>query len=86
MEHKKRHTHTVVEHHHDNTHTSHKHHDDGSKDSSAHVDLNSVHDMLEDAHGTPNDGEQEADAGQHGIPDEHAAPPGLPSMGMPAGQ
>jgi len=75
-----RHTHTTIEHHHDSSHTSHKHFEDGSKESSAHANLDGVHDMMEDAHGSPNPGEAEADAGQHGVPEAQAAPAGLPSQ------
>lgn len=80
---KKKHTHTTVDHHGDGSHTSHKHFDDGSKESAGHANLDGVHDMLQEAQGSPNPGEAAADAGQHGVPAPIAGPAGLPAA--PAG-
>ena len=80
------HTHTTVDHHNDGSHTMHRHHmaPDGksSVHSSAHANLDGVHDALQNHLGTPNPGEAEADAGQHGVPPAVAGPAGLPA-GMP---
>ena len=82
----KDHTHTVIDHHSDGSHTVHRHHRDGSKHSSAHHDLDGVHDALEEHVGTPDSPHEEAaEAGDHGIPAEHATPAGLPVPGMPGG-
>jgi hypothetical protein len=83
----KDHTHSTVDHHEDGSHTLHRHHKDGSKHSSAHADLDSLHDAIQDHLGEANPGEAEADAGQHGVPADHAASAGLPTPGgvPPAG-
>lgn len=77
-----------IDHHKDRSHTSTRHHkhEDGSmsSESSAHQDLDGVHDMLQDHMGSPNSGEAEADAGQHGVPEAQAQPAGLPMPPPPA--
>lgn len=86
---KKRHHKTHIDHHSDRSHTMHRHytHEDGStsKESSAHPDLDAIHDALQQHLGTPNPGEAEADRGEHGIPEEHATPAGLPMTPPPPG-
>jgi hypothetical protein len=42
--------------------------------------MEALHDHLEDHLGEPNDGEAEADMGQHGIPDAQAQPAGIPPV------
>jgi hypothetical protein len=78
-------THTHVEHHKDGSHTvTHLHHKGGEHDvKHAVADLDGVHDSMEDHLGTPNPGEAEADAGQHGVPEPEASAAGLPAP--PAG-
>jgi len=86
---KKKHTHTHIEHHHDVSHTMHRHfkHEDGkeSKESSAHHTLDDLHDGIQQHMGTPNPGEAEADAGQHGVPPDQAAAAGLSAPAPAAG-
>ena len=86
---KKKHTHTHIEHHHDGSHTMHRHfkHEDGkeSKESSAHHTLDDLHDGIQQHMGTPNPGEAEADAGQHGVPPDQAAAAGLSAPAPAAG-
>lgn len=86
----KKHVKTHIVHHHDGSHTVHRHykHDDGSesKESSAHHNLDGVHDTLQDHLGTPNPGEAEANAGQHGIAPDVAGPAGIPAAPTPGGQ
>jgi len=48
-------------------------------------DMAALHDHMEDAFGTPNPGEAEADAGQSGIPTGAGAGAGAPQGGTPAG-
>jgi len=77
--------HTKVTHHKDRSHTvKHEHEDGVSHAEHAVSNLDGVHDSLQDHLGAPNPGEAQADAGQHGVPEEHATPAGLP-MGMPGG-
>ena len=77
--------HTHVTHHHDGSHTiKHEHEDGVSHKEHAVSNIDGVHDSLQDHLGTPNPGEAEADAGQHGVPDEHAASAGLPVAAAPA--
>lgn len=68
-----------ISHHHDGSATVHHEHEDGPEHDRTHAaaDLDGVHDSLQDHLGTPNPGEAEADAGQHGVPPEMAAPAGL---------
>lgn len=81
---KGRHTHTHVEHHKDGSHTIHHVHSDGPEHDVKHAagNLDELHDSMQDHIGVPNEGEAEAEAGQHGVPEEHAVPAGLP---MPSG-
>lgn len=74
-----------VEHHKDGSHTVHHQHEDGPEHDVKHAaaDLNAVHDSMEDNLGSPNPGEPQANAGEHGVPAEQAGPAGLP---MPAAQ
>jgi hypothetical protein len=44
-------------------------------------DMDQLHDHMEEHLGQPAQGEAEADAGQHGVPDEMASQAGLPSQG-----
>lgn len=78
-------THTHIEHHHDGSATVHHDHKDGPEHDVKHAvpSLDHLHDSLQDHLGMPNPGEAEADAGQHGIPAEHAAPAGLPMPAAP---
>jgi hypothetical protein len=92
MAEKKKHhpfSHTVVEHHSDGSSTVHHIHEkheheqhiptrDGDVKHAA-ADLDSLHDSMQDHLGTPNPGEQEADAGVHGVAPEQAASAGLPA-------
>ena len=73
-------THTHIEHHGDGSATVHHVHHEGPHKDVKHAALNldHIHDSLQDHLGTPNPGEAEANAGDHGIPEEHAAPAGLP--------
>lgn len=73
-------THTHVEHHKDGSHTVHHQHEDGEKHDVKHAaaSLDHLHDSLQDHLGSPNPGEAAADAGDHGVPAEQAAPAGLP--------
>jgi hypothetical protein len=69
-----------IEHHHDGSHTAHYSHEDGASQDKKHAvgDLDSLHDSIEDHVGQPNDGEAEADGGDHGIPEPMASQAGLP--------
>jgi len=75
-----------------------RHHKDGSatvrhehEDGKSHIEhavsgLDGVHDSIEDhLGGEPNDHEVALDAGQHGVPVEHATAAGLPAMPAPSG-
>lgn len=80
--------HTHIEHHDDGSHTVHHEHEDGKshkKYAVAHLD--NVHDGMQDNLGTPNPGEMEAEAGEHGVPAAQAGPAGLPAAAaaQPAG-
>jgi hypothetical protein len=76
-------THTHIEHHPDGSHTVHHVHHEGQHKDVKHaaMNLDHVHDSLQDNLGTPNPGEAEANAGIHGVPAEHAEPAGLPVPG-----
>jgi hypothetical protein len=76
---------THIEHHADGSHTIHHMHEAGAEHDVKHAvaNLDGAHDSMEDNLGSPNPGEAEADAGQHGVPEAQAAPAGLP--GGPAG-
>lgn len=71
--------------HKDGTATLHHMHKDGSDKDVRHgvMSLDHIHDSIQDHLGQPNDGEAAANAGDHGVPAEHAAPAGLP-MAPPA--
>jgi hypothetical protein len=73
-------THTHIEHHPDMSSTVHHVHKEGPHADVKHaaMDLDSVHDSLQDHLGAPNEGEAEADMGQHGVSAEQAGPAGLP--------
>lgn len=73
-----------IQHHHDGSHTKTRHYKDGSSNSSAHHNLDGVHDSLQDHLGSPNPGEAAMDAGDHGIPAEHAGPAGIPAASAAA--
>lgn len=73
--------HTHIEHMSDGSMTVRHQKDDGTEHSSAVADMDQLHDNLEEHLGSPNPGEQEADAGQHGVPPPEAAAAGLPPMG-----
>jgi hypothetical protein len=79
-------THTHIEHHKDGSATVHHVHHEGPHKDVKHAvpSLDHIHDSLQNHLGSPNPGEAEADAGQHGVPAEHAVPAGLP-MPPPAG-
>lgn len=83
--HKFKHTH--VEHHKDGSATVHHQHEDGPEHDVKHAaaNLDEVHDSMEDHMGMPNEGEAEANAGEHGVPAEHAEPAGLPAAAAPTG-
>jgi hypothetical protein len=78
-------SHTHVEHHADSSHTVHHVHKDGPAHDVKHaaMDLDGLHDSMQDHLGSPNPGEAEADAGQHGVPAAPAAAAGLPAGGAP---
>lgn len=61
---------TVEHHHKDGAHLNVKH---------AAPSLDHLHDSMQEHLGTPNPGEAEADAGQHGIPEAQATPAGIPA-------
>ncbi len=75
---------TVTVHHKHGGHTTTHHHDtDESQNkeySSEHLD--GVIDGLQTHVGEPNEGEPQADAGQHSVPPEIAGPAGLPTQGQ----
>lgn len=77
---KHKYSHTHIEHHKDGSHTVHHVHEEGPHGDMKHAvaDLDSVHDSMQDHLGEPNEGEAEANAGQHGVPAEQATPVGLP--------
>lgn len=79
-------THSSIEHHGDGSHTIEHHHKDGAHKNVKHaaMNLDHVHDSLQDHLGTPNPGEAAADQGDHGVPAAQAAPAGLP-VPPPAG-
>jgi hypothetical protein len=79
-------THTHVEHHKDGSHTVHHQHEDGPDHDVKHAaaSLDHLHDSMQDHLGSPNPGEAAADAGDHGVPAEQAAPAGLPGAAAPA--
>jgi hypothetical protein len=76
------------------------HHDDGSHTVTHHVHPDHAHEMKDKSYaaadhdgmldgvidntGSPNEGEAEAEAGQHGVPPAQAAPAGLPGAPAPA--
>ena len=78
-------THSHIEHHKDGSHTVHHVHEDGPHADVKHAaaDLDGVHDSMEDHMGTPNPGEAEANAGDHGVPAPQAGPAGLPPGVVP---
>jgi len=77
--------HTKISHHKDGSLTVHHVHKDGPHKDVHHavMSLDHLHDSMQDHLGTPNEGEMEAAAGNHGIPAEHAQSAGIP---MPAAQ
>lgn len=74
---------THIEHHKDGSHTIHHKHEDGEQHDFKHAapSLDHLHDSIQTHLGAPNPGEAVADAGDHGVPADKAAPAGLP---MPA--
>ena len=80
-------THTHIEHHKDGSATVHHVHHEGPHKDVKHAvpSLDHIHDSLQDHLGSPNPGEIEANAGQHGVPAEHAVSAGLPMPPSPAG-
>lgn len=78
-------THTNIEHHHDGSATVHHVHHEGPHKDVKHAvaNLDQMHDSMQDHLGTPNPGEAAADAGDHGVPAEQAAPAGLPGAAAP---
>lgn len=72
---------TVTVHHSHGGHsTTHEHDTDPTKDVSYASDhLDGVLSGMQENVGTPNEGEPQADAGQHGVPEEIAEKAGLPS-------
>lgn len=60
------------------------HHDEEDKPikGAEHVmpDMDAMHDHMESQFGEPNEGEPQADAGQHGVPEAMAQSAGLPPM------
>ncbi len=78
-------THTTITHHEDGSHTTKHHHEDGkSHKEYAKHDHDGMMDGMMEHTAPPNPGEAAANAGDHGIPAEHAAPAGIP-MGAGAG-
>ena len=89
MAEKKKHhpfTHSHVEWHDDNSATVHHVHRDGPhKDvKGAAASHDDAMDHIMDHTSEPNEGEQEANAGVHGVPAEQAGPAGLPAGAAPA--
>jgi hypothetical protein len=76
-------THTHVEHHPDGSHTVHHVHSEGTHKDVKHaaMNLDHVHDSLQEHLGEPSEGTQELEQGVHSIPAEHAAPAGIPMPG-----
>jgi len=64
----------------------HHEHEDGPDHDVKHaaMNLDHIHDSLQDHLGVPNPGEAEANQGMHGVPAEQAGPAGLPMPGTPA--
>lgn len=80
-------THSHVEHHADGSHTIHHVHGEGPHKDVKHAahTLDHLHDSMQDHLGTPNPGEAEAEAGQHGVAaGPEAAAAGLPMPAAPA--
>lgn len=79
-------THTHMEHHHDGSHTVHHVHEDGPHKDVKHAvaNLDGAHDSMQDNMGTPNPGEAQADAGDHGVPAPQASAAGLSAPGSGA--
>ena len=77
-------SHSHMEHHHDGSITMHHVHEDGPHKDVRHAvaDLDAAHDSMQEHLGAPNPGEEQAEAGQHGIPAGIAGPAGLPMQGM----
>lgn len=65
-----------------------QHHDEAGKpiEGAEHVmpDDDAMREHFEDHFAEPNEGEPQADAGMHGVPDAQAGPAGLPLQGQPA--
>lgn len=80
--------HTRITHHADGSATIRHEHEEGPHKDVEHAvaDLDGIHDSVEDHMGQPNDGEAEAEAGQHGVPDAQAGPAGLPLQGNNGGE
>jgi hypothetical protein len=76
-------SHSHIEHHKDGSHTVHHVHSEGPHKDVKHaaMNLDHVHDSLQDHLGAPNPGEAQADAGDHGVPAAPAAAAGLPMPG-----
>lgn len=80
-------THTHTEHHADGSHTVHHVHHEGPHKDVKHAvpHLDGMHDSMQDHLGMPNPGEEEANAGGHGVEPAAAAAAGLPAGAAPAG-
>lgn len=76
---KHKYSHTHIEHHKDGSHTVHHVHEDGPhKDvKGAVADHDGLMDHIMDHTSEPNDGEAEAELGQHGVPPALSGPAGL---------
>lgn len=82
---KHKYEHTHITHHKDGSHSIHHHHEDGvSHKDYARADHDSMLDGVLDHTGEMNEGEAEADAGNHGIDAAEAAKAGIPLPGAGA--
>lgn len=85
--HSKKHhfSHTHIEHFKDGSASVHHVHESGDPKMDvkhAVADTDGIHDSIEDHLAQPNEGDQAAEAGQHGVPDAQAGAAGLPMQGM----
>ena len=78
-------THTHIEHHGDGSATVHHVHNEGPHKDVKHAALNldHIHDSLQDHLAEPSQGTQELENGVHSIPAEHAGPAGIPMPAAP---
>lgn len=79
-------THTHIEHFHDGSAAVHHVHEEGPHKDVKHAvgSLDEAHDSLQDHLGAPNEGEEQANQGQHGIPAEAAQAAGIPAAAASA--